>query len=748
MSDLVKELVRAFNINNHDCEIDTNLTVDDDGHITMVFSPTMSKSQCIDYLKNVRNKIIRTFYKDENSAEMSFFNLKCFPFSFPLSALKLNEQSFSYNLKIPVTSEVLDNLKSHLAHSMTSPMKEEMGDIRTKKFDKKKYIMCSCFVNNKFAREFAKKFCAEIEKLGFSAPELVVIHGPEVSINKKIFSNVQFVEKFVEKELWLTGRNFKFSSAEDDEIKALKDSLIQFIFLSTGIKIDCYDRSTYIGGDEDIILIPIVKDNGQSGSRYLTREEAKAINQAFCYKVLNGVTRCISDKFPVASSEKTKGIYGIDFYNKDISNCVINTLFENSVINKVGKDYRLEIKPNLKLLELYKEIAEMGLLQEPRLRFLRDREGGKLSHSETEKKTATLPRRGSGKKKKQPAAGMQTEPQTIATSLFERFTSTEPQPSTSSASTTSWSTTTEPVQRIDEEMQFWSIDISATKPSLSLRSLYPPRTTSDIKQKKSSSTRIILPKIPDKMTSTYIKPGVKAQYVSEISDEAQETVDKQPQHRNILKARKKGKLLRSADTSTDPNVPGTIGGAQSLAAQQSQKSTSSEVKKDEEGNLHSCKEKDPLTQSRRSFDKDPDASSFGNQSSGTPRSQTSDVKAEKSGGTGWTTQDQTKTSGNVKDKKTKVSLANCRDQHGNFAGFFMYCFYKVISPPSTPDPTKISTKGQRFSPNVDNDTSYTQSSKKIKINCHEKPRSNLDNILANQELPKQMEEEKQLVRCK
>jgi len=332
--ELVKELVKAFNINNmHHCIMLTNFTVQNSNgqdYVTMAFDRSMDVKQCVGYLNKLREKIIWKFIPEYRAKDS--FNLDYFPFNPSQGSLDTTRNRYRYT--VPITKEVLFNLKSHLVRSIAKNIysidmhAECWGEI----YRDNKYIMHILFDNSNTANEFAERFRAEIKEYKNSPSNPLEVNGDDVYI-RDIFNDPEFVKSCMQDMAWATGISSDFTS--DSE---LRDTLIQFVYKIAKIEIDKYENSSGYGNPaKKIMLIPIVKDDNLE-DRYLKKNEVNAINHAFGYEVLNDVAECTEDLAADSSELQCKGVYGIDFYNKDISDCVINTLLENSLVTKVGRD--------------------------------------------------------------------------------------------------------------------------------------------------------------------------------------------------------------------------------------------------------------------------------------------------------------------------------------------------------------------------------------------------------------------------
>lgn len=165
-----------------------------------------------------------------------------------------------------------------------------------------------------------------------------------VYLKKGVFDDLKFIKDIVKHEAHLTGRCFDTPQGEIGVNDMMKFAVVD-LFLKANIQVDFMVRNSYLGSDEDSVLIPII--SGSNGNRYLTREEVNHVNNMFGMDVLNNVEAYTSQKSLLNSD--SKGLYGIDFANPDIAYCVMDKIMESSLISEdTGKDkvkYKLSIDP-------------------------------------------------------------------------------------------------------------------------------------------------------------------------------------------------------------------------------------------------------------------------------------------------------------------------------------------------------------------------------------------------------------------
>lgn len=369
-SEINRELVKAFNsILRFKDDVFTNCTVDGtfsykEDHIAILFDKNMTIDQRKGYLKSMREKVIERFCSDQSILDDVFYT-KFFPFNFDQG--KWAEDN---KFLMPIRKEVVSNLKYLLANEVaryasssvidqkTEGKKLELGredlpdgieqeigeyvdyNIIDEVFDKGSYLYGAECCDKNLQRSFVDLLSSRIkgyENGPKKTKDFLEEKGNYVYIKKSIFDNPKLIKDIVKHKVSLTCRCFDIPSAEDKVYEILKFAVVG-LFRKANIQVDFMVRISYLGVDEDSVLIPIVSDS--NGNRSLTREEVDHVNNMFGMDVLNNVEAYTSQE-PLLNSNG-KGLYGIDFANPDISYCVMDKIVESSVINE---DYRLSIDP-------------------------------------------------------------------------------------------------------------------------------------------------------------------------------------------------------------------------------------------------------------------------------------------------------------------------------------------------------------------------------------------------------------------
>ncbi|GFR17172.1 uncharacterized protein TNCT_706201 [Trichonephila clavata] len=306
----------------------------------------MKDYQCSKYLYGIKRKIIREFYgiEESNDAEIldtakKDFDVNSFPFNISDRDWSWDKQH-GFKFVTPVDKGVIFNLKSHLAASLAKDVLENMQVSSTAiPFNKKKYLWHGEFDNKESCQQFEREFLSRMKSRYKNAPKNPLkIEGNSVYI-KDVFDDARFIDSVTRYVTWLEGMYLGVDSSTNHRVKLFKDMIVESIGESTGVTIYGFMCASPLNRKEASVLIPIMQNC--RGARLLTKEEARDINRAFNYTVLNDLYgRTQAELSTNGSSE----VYGIDFSNPEISYCVITKIMESSVINK---DHELAIDPEL-----------------------------------------------------------------------------------------------------------------------------------------------------------------------------------------------------------------------------------------------------------------------------------------------------------------------------------------------------------------------------------------------------------------
>ncbi len=296
----------------------------------------------------MRESIVEKFCGDESAANDLFYT-DSFPFNFNQG--KWTTDNSRHRFSVPIEKEVVCNLKYLLANELIRftiariiddhPDEDYVNDnVFDVSFDRKSYLYCKGFDDQELQDSFVKSFLLRMESYENSPKrfkDFLEEKGNYVYLKKGVFDDLKFIKDIVRHEAHLTGRCFDTPQGEIGVNDMMKFTVVD-LFRKANIQVDFMVRNSYLGGDEDSVLTPIVNDS--NGTRYLTREEVNHVNNMFGMDVLNNVEAYTSQKSLLNSD--SKGLYGIDFANPDIAYCVMDKIIESSVINE---DYKLSIDP-------------------------------------------------------------------------------------------------------------------------------------------------------------------------------------------------------------------------------------------------------------------------------------------------------------------------------------------------------------------------------------------------------------------
>ncbi|MDG7056175.1 MAG: hypothetical protein LKM44_01655 [Wolbachia endosymbiont of Meromenopon meropis] len=349
-SKMIEKLVKAFNADNHFYEIiDTNLTLEREWNgdfIVIRFCKGINHDQCMRYMNDLRSKMIKRFFINESDASIAF-NIKAFPFFLKKKNIQLSKEGMKY--VTPVNEGIVFNLKCYLMFSFAKDIEGKLGKIfgveyidnliTSEEFDQKYYLYSTDFGNKKVRDKFIELFQSDIASYGKIASELFEVEDNCVRIRDIFGNNTMLIHNIMQRNLWFSGRYLETPISKNKLVEAVKIRIVDLIDARLNLTVHSILRAPYLDSKEDTILIPIVKDCG-GFFRLLYQKETSAINEIFDFTILNNVDKCIPEDYLInLLGEKSyrTGVYGIDFYDKKISCCVMSKLIEESVVNIDGE---------------------------------------------------------------------------------------------------------------------------------------------------------------------------------------------------------------------------------------------------------------------------------------------------------------------------------------------------------------------------------------------------------------------------
>jgi hypothetical protein len=345
----LRALVSDFNVHNYARDtVKTNFMLRSEGkkdYIVVSFDKSMDTYQCSEYLDSIKRKIIREFYgiEESNDAEILdtakiIFDANSFPFNISDRDWSWDEQ---HGLKFvtPIDQGVIFNLKSHLAASLAKDVIEDMPTCNIRSSDRKDYLWQGEFDNKELRKQFEREFLLRMRERYENVPKNPLkVEGNSVYI-KYVFDDARFIDSVTRRVAWLIGRDLQADSKSRSDVRAFKDLIMEFINQPEGLIANGFVCAPPLNGKGASILIPVILDS--KGFRALTNKEALSINSTFDGAVFVDIKGKTQAELSVNGSS---GIYGMNFYDLQVSHCVITKIIESSVINK---DHELAIDPEL-----------------------------------------------------------------------------------------------------------------------------------------------------------------------------------------------------------------------------------------------------------------------------------------------------------------------------------------------------------------------------------------------------------------
>ncbi|MBV2145329.1 MAG: hypothetical protein KTM48_01105, partial [Wolbachia endosymbiont of Pissodes strobi] len=168
----IKELVKAFNLNNYTCnKINTNFTVEGKKIVGLFASNTDTK----EYLRGIGEEIIKRHYLGGTEVASRYYNLNCFPFVLGANPDKedLGNGIVKVKLAGSTNNEVIRNLKVHFANEferavgakVVACLQKEVGITKEEAYEwmegtvktgaiGKPYLYCIAFSDEYLEREY------------------------------------------------------------------------------------------------------------------------------------------------------------------------------------------------------------------------------------------------------------------------------------------------------------------------------------------------------------------------------------------------------------------------------------------------------------------------------------------------------------------------------------------------------------------------------------------------------------------
>ncbi len=311
MSNSVKELVNAFNLNNYAIDkVNTNFTVEDKKKkIVGLFA---SDTNVEEYLREVGEKVIKLHYRTREAAS-EYYNLRCFPFVLGTNADKryLGKGVMAVELADSANKEVIRNLKLHFVNEfervigfqVIASLREEgvteeearkwaEGTIQVGAISRSlPYLCCIAFSDEYFKREeydsetfelfkgvYIQEFNSRLRKCGLKNSDFYEYRNGMLYIKDVSDKVVKNVTEYVKKEIAF---DFRTPGSVESKVENCKNVLNDLIFKFTGKLIYGYDYDVFTDAKKikygnSFALIPFIEVNGQLQS--LSKEDVGKIN--------------------------------------------------------------------------------------------------------------------------------------------------------------------------------------------------------------------------------------------------------------------------------------------------------------------------------------------------------------------------------------------------------------------------------------------------------------------------------------
>ncbi|MDE5057853.1 hypothetical protein OZD61_03580 [Wolbachia endosymbiont of Drosophila bocki] len=358
---MTEKLITAFNADNLFYNaVNTNLTLEGGTSgdcIVIKFDKDMDYKRGMSYMKSLKEKLIKRFFITEDDAGIAF-DMRSFPFNLTEGKLQPSKEGIKY--VVPVSEGTILNLKCYLMFSFAKDIGKKLGEIfgveyidnsfGYAEFDHKYYLYCMYCEDKEVRDKFVELFQSDITSYNNVSSELFDVEGDYVYIKDVFKNNIPLIDRMIERSFWLEGRYLQVPSSENKYVESMKHRIVSLINAKSSIQFYHTFCASYLDSKENSVFIPIVP-SADGSFRFLTQKEAKNIDKVFGCSVLHNIDGCITEKqlVELLGEDCVKGIYGINFYDKETSRCVMSKVIQESVINK---DHELSIDPGLRFQAL------------------------------------------------------------------------------------------------------------------------------------------------------------------------------------------------------------------------------------------------------------------------------------------------------------------------------------------------------------------------------------------------------------
>lgn len=352
MSNSVKELVNAFNLNNYAIDkVNTNFTVEDKKKkIVGLFA---SDTNVKEYLREVGEKIIKRHYRTREAAS-EYYNLQYFPFVLGANPSKKKSSIYKGAMEVELADstdkEVIRNLKLHFINEfertvglkVIASLKEEgvaeeearkwaEGTVQVGAIGKPSpYLYCIAFNDEYFRREgydseifesfkeaYIQEFNSRLEKCCLKNSDFYEYKNGMLYIKNVSDKVVMNVTEYVTKEVAF---DFRTPGTVESKVENCKNVLSELIYGLTGKCVDGYDYDVFksakkIKHGNNFVLIPLVEVDGWLEP--LSEKDVKKINEKYGNVFFNIISNVKGKTANPQYTNYEKPVYA--FSNKQIA---------------------------------------------------------------------------------------------------------------------------------------------------------------------------------------------------------------------------------------------------------------------------------------------------------------------------------------------------------------------------------------------------------------------------------------------
>lgn len=312
MSNSIKELINAFNLNNYFSDrVNTNFTVEEkDKKIVGLFADGTNVTE---YLRGIGEEIIKQQYSGRSVASR-YYNLNCFPFALGTNANKryLGKGVVAVELADSTNNEVIRNLRVHFTNEFKRAVVSKVvacledtaeitkkeahewveGTVQIGAMDRSlPYLYCIAFSDEYFKREgydsetfesfkeaYIQEFNSRLKKCGLKSSDFYERRGDMLYIKNVSDKVVRNVTEYVKGRIAL---DFRTPGIVESKVENCKNVLNDLIFKFTGKLIYGYDYDVFTDAKKikygnNLALIPFIEVNGQLQS--LSKKDVGKIN--------------------------------------------------------------------------------------------------------------------------------------------------------------------------------------------------------------------------------------------------------------------------------------------------------------------------------------------------------------------------------------------------------------------------------------------------------------------------------------